>query len=122
MNRRILATVATACLLAAVTATASAEEPAPKGNVKTGQRVYLSVGCWECHGTVAQGGAISGPRLAATKMTYEAFVQQVRVPVNAMPPYEAKILSDADARNIYAFLESLPKAPSAKDIPLLSGE
>jgi mono/diheme cytochrome c family protein len=121
MRGRILATAA-ACLLAAVTTTASAQEHAPTGNVKAGQRVYLAVGCWECHGSVAQGGAITGPRLATTKMTYEAFLQQLRVPVNAMPPYEPKILSDADARNIYAFLESLPKAPSAKDIPLLSSE
>jgi mono/diheme cytochrome c family protein len=120
MRGRILATAA-ACLLAAVT-TASAQDHAPKGNAKAGQRIYLAVGCWECHGSVAQGGAITGPRLATTKMVYEAFLQQLRVPVNAMPPYEPRILSDTDARNIYAFLQSLPKAPAAKDIPLLSGE
>jgi hypothetical protein len=53
-------------------------------------------------------------------MPYEAFLQQLREPVNAMPPYEPKILSDADAANIYAFLKSLPASPSAKDIPLLN--
>lgn len=106
--------------LAALATAAWAEEQAPSGNAKAGQQEYMAVGCWECHGSQGQGGAITGPRLAETRMPYEAFLQQLRVPVSAMPPYEPKILSDADAENIYAFLKSLPPAPSAKDIPLLN--
>ncbi len=106
--------------LAALSTAAWAQDQAPAGNVKAGEQVYKAVGCWECHGSVAQGGAISGPRLAATALPYAAFIQQLRVPQNAMPPYEPKILPDAEAANIYAFLKSLPAAPAAKDIPLLN--
>ena len=118
MSIRTFAVLAGA--LVALATAARAEEPAPSGNAKAGQQEYMAVGCWECHGSEGQGGAITGPRLAETKLPYDAFLQQLRVPVSAMPPYEPKILSDADAANIYAFLKSLPAAPSAKDIPLLN--
>ena len=96
------------------------DNAAPAGNAKTGQQVYKAVGCWECHGTAGQGGAITGPRLAPTALPYAAFLQQLRTPQNAMPPYEAKIVSNADAANIYAFLKSVPAPKSVQDIPLLS--
>ncbi len=96
------------------------EQAAPQGDAKAGQQVYLADGCWECHGTVAQGGVITGPRLAHTALPYEAVLQQLRVPQNAMPPYEAAIVSDAEVANIYAWLKSLPAAPAASSIPLLS--
>jgi hypothetical protein len=37
-----------------------------------------------------------------------------------MPPYTSKVVSDQDVADIYAFLKSLPPAPSAKNIPLLN--
>jgi cytochrome c553 len=95
------------------------QQAAPQGDAKAGQQTYLADGCWECHGTVAQGGAISGPRLADTALPFAAVLQQLRVPQNAMPPYEVAILSDADAANIYAWLKMLPAAPAASSIPLL---
>jgi mono/diheme cytochrome c family protein len=93
---------------------------APTGNVKAGQQVYKAVGCWQCHGTAGQGGAITGPRLAPSALPYAAFLQQLRTPQNAMAPYEPKILSDADVANIYAYLKSVPAPKSVQDIPLLS--
>ena len=109
--------------VAAILATpvsAQQQNGAPAGDVAAGSAVYHADGCWECHGSVAQGGAITGPRLATTGLPYAAFLQQLRVPQNAMPPYEEKILSDTDAANIYAYLKSLPPAPAAKDISLLN--
>ena len=96
------------------------QQAAPQGDSKAGQQTFLADGCWECHGSVAQGGAITGPRLAATALPFAAVLQQLRTPQNAMPPYEPAILSDADAANIYAWLKSLPAAPAASSIPLLS--
>ncbi|HEY1506581.1 MAG TPA: cytochrome c [Stellaceae bacterium] len=96
------------------------QQAAPQGDAKAGQQVFQADGCWECHGTVAQGGAITGPRLAATALPFDAVLQQLRTPQNAMPPYEAAILSDGDAANIYAWLKTLPAAPAASSIPLLS--
>jgi len=112
--------VAAAVLLVVSAATASGQDKTPAGDAKVGQQIFRDDGCWECHGTVGQGGAITGPRLAHTALPYEAFVQQLRVPQNAMPPYESTILSDTDAANIYAWLKSLPAPEAAKSIPLLS--
>lgn len=92
----------------------------PQGDAKAGQQAFLADGCWECHGTVAQGGVISGPRLADTALPFAAVLQQLRTPQNAMPPYEPAILSDTDAANIYAWLKSLPAPPAASSIPLLA--
>lgn len=96
------------------------QQAAPSGDPKAGQQTFLADGCWECHGTVAQGGVISGPRLAHTALPFAAVLQQLRVPQNAMPPYEASVVSDADVANIYAWLKSLPAPPSASGIPLLN--
>ena len=84
---------------------AASGQAAPQGDAKAGQQVYLSIGCWECHGQSAQGGAITGPRLAHTALPFAAVLQQLRVPQNQMPPYEAAAVSDADVANIYAWLE-----------------
>ena len=37
-------------------------------------------------------------------MPFAAFTHQVRSPRNEMPPYTAKVLSDADLADIYAFV------------------
>ncbi len=117
----IAAAVFVVCSMAAVSGPAWAQaSDTPAGNAKAGQQVYKAVGCWECHGTLGQGGAITGPRLAPTALPYAAFLAQMRTPQNAMPPYEPKSLSNADAANIYAFLKSVPAAKSVQDIPLLN--
>jgi mono/diheme cytochrome c family protein len=96
------------------------QEAAPKGDAKAGQQMFMSIGCWECHGSQGQGGAITGPRLAHTALPFAAVVQQLRVPQNAMPPYEASVVSDAQVADIFAWLESLPAPQAAANIPLLS--
>ena len=37
-----------------------------------------------------------------------------------MPPYTSKVVSDQDLADLYAYLQSKPKAAPAKDIPLLN--
>jgi mono/diheme cytochrome c family protein len=90
-----------------------------KGDGAKGKAIFLADGCYECHGTVGQGGRLTGPRLARTQLPLDSFMQQLRQPSNEMPPYEAGVLSDQDAANIYAYLQSLPAPMAAKDIPLL---
>jgi len=101
-------------------ATAFAQDNAPAGNVKAGQQVYKAVGCWQCHGTLGQGGGPAGPRIAPTALPFAAYLQQLRVPQNAMAPYEPKILSYKQAADIYAFLKSVPAAKPVAEIPLLN--
>ena len=37
-----------------------------------------------------------------------------------MPAYSTKLLSDAEAADIYAYILSLPREPELKDVPLLN--
>ena len=45
---------------------------------------------------------------------------RVRSTNRAMPPYSDKILTDGDLEDIYAYLQTIPKPPDAKTIPLLN--
>jgi ubiquinol-cytochrome c reductase cytochrome c subunit len=90
----------------------------PAGDATRGQQLFLSVGCYECHGTVGQGGA--GPRLAPDPLPADAIAQYIRHPGDVMPPYVQSVLGDKDVADIRAYLASLPASPPAKDIRLLS--
>ena len=84
-----------------------------------GKQLFVKHGCWQCHGFVGQGG-IAGPALAPEVMPLEAMVNFVRSSSRAMPPYKVEILSDADMKEIHAYLVSLPKPADPKSIPLLA--
>jgi mono/diheme cytochrome c family protein len=83
-----------------------------------GKAAFMKAGCWQCHGTVGQGGA-AGPRIAPDPLPYDTFTAFVRTTSRTMPPYREKILSDADLADIYAYLQSIPKPADAETIPLL---
>jgi mono/diheme cytochrome c family protein len=84
-----------------------------------GKVVFMQKGCWECHGTEGQG-ASTGPRLAPNPIPYAVLSNFVRNTSRAMPPYRKEILSDADLADIYAYLQSIPKPPDVKAVPLLN--
>jgi cytochrome c553 len=87
------------------------------GSADEGKKLFASVGCYQCHGYEAQGSNATGPRLGPRPMAFAAFSRYVRQPSGQMPPYTAKVVSDADLANIYAFVQSRPEP--AKEIPLL---
>ena len=90
---------------------------APAGDVVNGKKLYMGVGCYQCHGTVAHGSPRTGPSLL-TPLPFNAFLRQMRRP-REMPPYEAVVLSDQQAADIYAYIATLPKPPDYKTIKLL---
>src|SRR5262245_32758136 len=93
--------------------------PAPRGNAENGKALFAKIGCYQCHGREAQGATATGPRLNQNPITYARFVAYIRKPTGEMPPYTAKVVTDQQAADIYAFLQSLPKPPAADSIPLL---
>jgi mono/diheme cytochrome c family protein len=119
--RLALVALAGAALAAAGRGPASAQDAAG-GDVTNGKRIYLAVGCFECHGRAGQGGAMnySTPALAQLELPVESFVAFLRAAPNDMPAYSAEVLSDQDAADIHAFLRSLPGRKPAKDFPLLN--
>jgi ubiquinol-cytochrome c reductase cytochrome c subunit len=88
-------------------------------SAEQGKVAYMKYGCWQCHGTVGQGG-VAGPKLAPDPLPYEGFAAFTRTTNRAMPPYRESVLPEADLADIYAYLQSVPKAPDPKTIPLLN--
>jgi len=88
-------------------------------SAENGKRVFMRAGCWQCHGTLGQGGA-AGPKLAPDPLPFDALSSFVRTTNRAMPPYREEVLSDADLADLYAYLQSIRKGPDPKTIPLLN--
>ena len=112
------------CALPRDSAAQSAQQPgaraqATSGGAQNGKRLYVSYGCYQCHGREGQG-AVSGPRLTPRTTPLASLVRYVRQPTGAMPPYTTKVVPDSDLADIDAFLRAIPPAPPAKSIPLLN--
>jgi mono/diheme cytochrome c family protein len=88
-------------------------------SAENGKRAYMKAGCWQCHGTLGQGG-VTGPKLAPEPMPQESFVAFVRTTNRQMPPYREPVLPNDDLADIYAYLQSIPKPADHKSIPLLN--
>jgi mono/diheme cytochrome c family protein len=88
-------------------------------SAEKGKEAYMKYGCWGCHGTVGQGG-VTGPKLAPDPMPAEAFIAYTRTTNRAMPPYREPVLPDEDLADIYAYMQSIPRGPEYKTIPLLN--
>jgi mono/diheme cytochrome c family protein len=105
----------------------SAQTTAPAGDAKHGAQLFATDGCYLCHNVQGQGTGSRkpnqnpGPNLAPAPMPYAAYVKQVRTPRQSMPPYDAKLLSDQDLADIYAFFEAQPPVKDAHTIALLNG-
>jgi mono/diheme cytochrome c family protein len=118
-----------ACVIAALAsvAVAGAQAPpaqssataTPSGNADEGKKLFVSYGCYQCHGREAQGSSATGPRLGPRPIAFTAFSRYVRRPTGQMPPYTVKVVSDADMANIYAYVQTRATPPAAQGIPLL---
>ena len=87
------------------------------GNAESGKDVYLRYSCYACHGYAGHGGAAS--RLVPMRLSLSAFSSFVRKPAS-MPPYTAKVLSDAQLADVWAYVKTLPESPPASTIGLLN--
>jgi len=117
--RQHVATCSCAAIAIAACLVVVAFAQAPNGDAANGKRLFERDGCFQCHGYAAQGGR-DGARLAATLMNGQSFIRYVRRPSGAMPAFTAKVLSDAELGDIFAYLKSMPAAKAAADIPLLN--
>jgi mono/diheme cytochrome c family protein len=84
-----------------------------------GKQNFLKYGCWQCHGTMGQGGA-AGPKLAPDPLPLEAISAFIRNSNGRMPPYREQVLPAADLADIHAYLSSIPKPPDYKSISILN--
>jgi mono/diheme cytochrome c family protein len=105
-------------VLAGQTPAPRQDAAAPAGNAANGKKIWTAYGCYQCHGYEGQGGA--GARLAPRPLAFPAFVRYVRRPAQQMPPYTAKVVTDQELADIYAFLMTIPAPPPASSIPQLA--
>jgi len=103
----------------AVAAQESKPSDTPAGNAENGKRVFNKIGCYQCHGREGQGSVMTGPRIAPDPVPFDVLASYVRKPSGEMPPYTAKVVSDQELGDIYAFLQSRLHPPTAKANPLL---
>jgi mono/diheme cytochrome c family protein len=90
----------------------------PAGDAEKGKQIFVKDGCYECHGREGQGSSV-GPRIAPSPVPFQVLVSYVRKPTDEMPPYTAKVVSDEELADIFAYLQSRPHPASAKTIPML---
>ena len=122
MVRHALIAALAATLAVAVVHTqgaAAPQRPATTGNAVRGKQLFLEYSCYACHGYNAQTG--NGQRLLPPRLPEQVFKQYIRAPrTPQMPAYRTKLISDAEAADIYAYILSLPREPELKDVPLLN--
>jgi mono/diheme cytochrome c family protein len=104
-------------LIASAAATDQAQTAPAAGNATQGKELYEKYSCYACHGYDGHGGP--GTRLVPMRMNLAVFSAYIRNP-RQMPPYTTKVLSDAQAADLWAFIKAIPESPAADKIPLLS--
>src|SRR4029453_19072317 len=116
MTRRLVKTV---ILILPLITTLTLAQTKP-GDTAKGKSVFMQNGCYQCHGTVGQGG-LAGPGLAQTRLTIEGFPAYGRNPnPGNMPPYRARVMSDQELADVFSYLESVPPPVPAPNIPILN--
>ena len=113
--------IVTSLLLAALTAaSAAAETSAPAGDAAAGQKTFMAVGCYTCHGTMGAGGGSTGPRIAPGPLPYAFVLRQIRHPAQRMPAYSSRMISDQQVADIVAYLRSVPADRPAAERAILT--
>src|ERR1700742_3332706 len=90
------------------------------GDAANGKRLFMTVGCFECHGTTGAGGGPAGPRLTPNPLPFVAVKDKLRTASRRLPVFSEAVLKDSDIADIYAYLQSIPSGPNARDIAILN--
>ena len=108
-----------AALLTARVSTQTAAPQPPAGDARNGKTLFLKSGCYQCHGSEGQG-RLAGPRLAPDPIPFRGLVAYVRAPRGERPPYAAKVISEQQLADVYAYLKARPQPPAVSSLPLLA--
>jgi mono/diheme cytochrome c family protein len=100
------------------------------GNAVTGKKLYYDHACYSCHGFNGETGARpfvpNWPANLATERSFTAFLRgRANVapvqPSTSMPNYPVESVSDAQAKDIYAYIRSFKSAPPpVEKIPVMN--
>lgn len=99
------------------------------GHAVNGKKLYYSYGCYACHGYNGETGARAFVGRWGHLATEQDFLTFLRgrtnvapiVPSASMPNFSDSVLSDKNAKDIYAYIRTFKSsAPDLKDIPTLN--
>ena len=100
------------------------------GNAVTGKQLYEGYSCYACHGYTGETGRAFVGNWSGNLATETSFIAFLRgranvapaQPSTSMPNFSAATLSDAQAKDIYAYIRTFRShAPAnAEDIPVLN--
>jgi len=98
------------------------------GNATNGKKLYYDYSCYGCHGYNGETGRafVGNWNNLQTEAGFIAFLrlradQNPRAPSTGMPNFPVNTLSDAQAKDIYAYIRTFKSnAPELKDIPTLN--
>ena len=89
--------------------------------IQRGKGLFMQHQCYSCHGTEGQGGERNaGPKIFPNPTPFVAFELQLRIPRNQMPRYPVQSISDAQLKDLYAYVENMRTSPAVAQIPLLN--
>src|SRR5262245_6271752 len=92
--------------LMAVAAIALTAGTAAAQSAENGKALFQNYSCYACHGYAGHGSG-NGARLVPRRLPLPAFIAFVRRPAR-MPSYSAKVLSDAQLADLWAYIGTLP--------------
>ncbi|HEY6360999.1 MAG TPA: cytochrome c, partial [Vicinamibacterales bacterium] len=78
-------------------------------SAENGKALFQTYSCYACHGYAGHGSG-NGPRLVPRRQPLPAFIAFIRRPLR-MPPYSAKVMSDAQLADLWAYIGTLPASP-----------
>jgi mono/diheme cytochrome c family protein len=89
----------------------------PAGDVRHGAVLFTTWRCDNCHGGLAEGRI--GPPLAQTRLSPVDFTEAIRETRPPKPAFSESELSEADVRDLYAWVVSLDAGVQAAAAPVL---
>ena len=84
-----------------------------------GEKLYLSHGCYSCHGYNGTGRYPLANDISGIMTSEELFTMFLRLradlnpvsPSNSMPNYSKNVIDDSEAKQIYAYIKTFKDSP-----------
>jgi len=92
-----------------------------------GEKLYLSHGCYSCHGYNGTGRYPLANDISGIMTSEELFTMFLRLradlnpvsPSNRMPNYSKNVIDDSEAKQIYAYIKTFKDSPpQLEEIPI----
>jgi|TARA_Y100000741_G_scaffold219787_1_gene167479 ubiquinol-cytochrome c reductase cytochrome c subunit len=92
-----------------------------------GEKLYLSHGCYSCHGYNGTGRYPLANDISGIMTSEELFTMFLRLradlnpvsPSNSMPNYSKNVIDDSEAKQIYAYIKTFKDSPpQLEEIPI----